>query len=397
MKTKLNRALKVRIYPDTEQKATIDKTIGSCRYVYNHMLERSNKVYERRKKHLSYYDMQNLLPKMKKYLPWLKEADSQALKYACRQLNDAFTRFFKKQCGYPNFKAKKHCSLSYTTTNNSTIDYDSANRRVKLPCLGWLHCSKGKLPDSYRFLRATVSCKNERYFVSVLYETEVDICTAPVDEKQVRELDYKSDGLFVTDQGDTCDMPHWLRKSEKKLSREKRKLSRKIESNISGYKTVNGKRVPVYRKPISDCKNIRKQSLKVALIHEHVANQRLDYLHKKSRELADSCDAVCVEDIDMKALANSNFGNGKATLDNGYGMFRDLLDYKLTERGKRLVRTNRWFPSSQKCSSCETQNPEVKNLKVREWTCPVCGAHHDRDVNAAVNIRAEGLRVLGIT
>ena len=181
------------------------------------------------------------------------------------------------------------------------------------------------------------------------------------------------------------------------MTHEQRELSRKIEANISGYRNIYGKLAPVYKRPLSECKNIQKQIRKVSGVHERIANQRLDYLHKKSHELAENCDAVCVEGLDMKALANSDFGNGKSTMENGYGMFLTMLAYKLAERGKRLIRIDKWFPSSQKCSFCGAQNPEVKNLRIREWTCPECGTRHERDVNAAVNIRAEGLRVLGVT
>ena len=137
-----------------------------------------------------------------------------------------------------------------------------------------------------------------------------------------------------------------------------------------------------------------KQLQKVRNLHEHIANQRLDYLHKESTRLANQYDAILIEDLDMKAIANKGFGNGKATLDNGWGMFTTMLDYKMAERGKCLQKIDRWFPSSQTCSICGCVNEDMKNLNIRKWTCPHCGAEHDRDVNAAINIKQEGLRLL---
>lgn len=154
------RALKMRIYPNDEQKVKIDKTLGTCRFVYNHMLARNQKVYERRKGHLSYSEMQNLLPVMKNYLPWMKEADSQALKHACRQLNTAYDRFFKKKSGFPKFHSKRMNRQAYTTTNKRQIAYDSENREVRLPFLGWMQCSDNRILSNPDFKYATVDRKS---------------------------------------------------------------------------------------------------------------------------------------------------------------------------------------------------------------------------------------------
>ena len=156
---KIIKALKMRTYPNKEQALKIDKTISSCRYVYNHMLARNKKAYERRNEHLSYYDMQNLLPSMKEYLPWLKEADSQALKYACRQVNKAFNGFFKKRTSFPKFHSKRTARQSYTTTSKATIDYNPDERKVKLPLIGWIPCSDNRILKDYEFKQATVSKK----------------------------------------------------------------------------------------------------------------------------------------------------------------------------------------------------------------------------------------------
>lgn len=372
------RALKMRIYPNDEQKAKIDKTLGTCRFVYNHMLARNQKVYERRKEHLSYNEMQNLLPTMKNYLPWMKEADSQALKHACRQLNTAYDRFFKKKSGFPKFHSKRMNRQAYTTTNKRQIAYDSENREVRLPCLGWMQCSDNRILSNPDFKYATVSRQNGKYYVSITYSIEKTVHPVAVSESQALGLDYKSDGLYVDSNGNMAGMPKWFRDSQAKLKKEQRKLRNKVGSQKGETKSHG----------------YLKQLQKVRNLHEHIANQRLDYLQKESTRLADQYDAILIEDLDMKAIANKGFGNGKATFDNGWGMFTTMLDYKMTERGKHLQKIDRWFPSSQTCSNCGCVNEDVKDLSIRKWTCPHCGAEHDRDVNAAINIKQEGLRLL---
>ena len=375
---KITKALKMRIYPNKEQVLKIDKTIDSCRYIYNHMLARNKKAYARRKEHLPYYDMQNLLPNMKEYLPWLKESDSQALKYACRQVNKAFDGFFKKRTNFPKFHSKRTSRQSYTTTNKATIDYNPDERKVKLPFLGWMPCSDNRILKDCDFKQAMVSKKNGKYYVSITYNIEKDVAPAPVSENQALGLDYKSDGLYVDSNGNIAGMPKWFRDSQAKLKKEQRKLRNKVGSQKGETKSHG----------------YLKQLQKVRNLHEHIANQRLDYLHKESTRLADQYDAVLIEDLNMKAIANKGFGNGKATFDNGWGMFTTMLDYKMAERGKRLQKIDRWYPSSQTCSVCGCVNEDVKNLNIRKWTCPHCGAEHDRDVNAALNIKQEGLRLL---
>lgn len=372
------RALKMRIYPSNEQKVKIDKTLGSCRFVYNHMLARNQKVYERRKEHLSYNEMQNLLPVMKSYLPWLKDADSQALKHACRQLNTAYDRFFKKKSDFPKFHNKRMNRQAYTTTNKCQITYDAENREVKLPFLGWMRCSGNRILVNPDFKYATVSRQNGKYYVSITYSIEKTVHPVAVSENQALGLDYKSDGLYVDSDGNIAGMPKWFRDSQVKLKKEQRKLRNKVGSQKGETKSHG----------------YLKQLQKVRNLHEHVANQRLDYLRKKSTRLANKYDAILIEDLNMKAIANKGFGNGKATLDNGWGMFTKMLDYKLKERGKCLQKIDKWYPSSQTCSVCGCVNENLKDLSIRKWICPHCGAEHNRDVNAALNIKQEGLRLL---
>ena len=189
-------------------------------------------------------------------------------------------------------------------------------------------------------------------------------------------MDYKSDGLYTDNNGNCCDMPHYYRNAQEAVKKEQRRLSRKV-GNHKGEKRSG---------------NYIRQQKQLFKKTRHVANQRKDFLHKQSTAIAKQYDAVCVEDLDMKAIANKGFGNGKATLDNGYGMFLTMLDYKLRNRGKQLICIDKWFPSSQICSRC--RHKQKMPLHARTYDCPQCGNRMDRDYNAAVNIRNEGLRIL---
>lgn len=186
-------------------------------------------------------------------------------------------------------------------------------------------------------------------------------------------MDYKSDGLYVDSNGKTADMPHYYRKSDEKLAKSQRKLKHMIIGS----------------------NNYNKQQKRIAKIHRHIANQRKDFLHKESTAIAKQYSCVCVEALNMKAMSNKGFGNGKATLDNGYGMFLNMLCYKLQDRGGYFIKVDKFFPSSQLCHCCGFKNSKLKDLSIRRWDCPACGTKNiDRDINAAQNIKYEGLRLL---
>jgi len=309
----ITKAMKMRIYPSKEQAAKIDATLNSCRFVYNHMLERNTKAYKRRSEHLNYNAMQNLLPKMKRYMTWLSDADSQALKYACRQVDYAFKRFFRKQGGYPNFKSKKNPLQSYTTTNAKSIHYEPG--RVCIPCLGWMKCSDKRALEG-RICYSTISRKRGRYYVSVTYKVENDAHPVYADPDKVIGLDYSSDGLFVSSNGECADMPHFYREAQDSLAKQQRKLSKK-----QGF-----------RKGERRSGRYLKQLQTVQKLQEHVANQRSDFLHKLSAQIANECDAVAVEDLNMQGMSRSlNFGNG--SLDCLYSTIaREALFYGTVER-----------------------------------------------------------------
>lgn len=367
----MNKAFKFRLYPTDEQAVMFAKTFGCCRKVYNLMLADKIDTYNRTR------SFGNQTPAMyKQDYPYLKEVDSLALANVQLHLQAAFKNHFdtkRKRCnGFPKFKSVKHSRKSYTTNNqNGTIVI--YNNAVKLPKIGKVKAVIHRMPDnSWKLKSATVSQDRDgKYYVSVLFEYDKTIQPVSVTELSAVGLDYKSDGLYVDSNGKCCDMPHYYRKSQKILAKAQRRLK---------HKTVGSN-------------NYYKQQKRIAKIHKHTANQRKDFLQKKSTEIANQSDIVCVESLDMKAMSNKSFGNGKATLDNGYGMFLEMLEYKFSERGKQFVKIDKWYPSSQICSCCGMKHAEMKALSVRVMKCK-CGLTLDRDHNAVINIKKEGLRLL---
>lgn len=376
-----HRAFLYRIYPNKEQEQMLQQTFGCVRFVYNHCLERQEKAHNAGEKYLSRTDMNNYCNReLKPAYPFLREVDKFALTNAIFHLDDGYQRMFKKDGGHPKYKSKHRSRRSYTT-NFTNGNIAVGEKFVKLPKLGKVKAViHRKVPETWTLKSATVSQEHDgTYYCSVLFEYESGVKPAkrPADMAETIGLDYKSDGLYVDSDGNICGSPKYYRKAQKRLAKLQKDLSRKKGS----------------RKGEKESNNHKKQKRKVARLHRHIANQRKDFLHKQSTEIANRYDVVCVEDLDMRAMSNSGFGNGKATLDNGYGMFLCMLEYKLKERGKTLVKVGKWYPSSQVCSHCGYQNPEVKALSVRKWECPVCGSQHDRDLNAAENIKEEGLRL----
>jgi putative transposase len=215
------------------------------------------------------------------------------------------------------------------------------------------------------------------YYISVLFEFEAPVCNYVADITNAIGLDYASDGLYVDHNGNKGTNHKFYRESHAKLAKEQRRLSRKVGSKKGATKS----------------KNYLKQLRRVNKIHRHIANQRLDNLHKISTGIANQYDVVCAESLNMRSMSNKGFGNGKATLDNGYGLFLNMLEYKLSDRGKYLVKVDKWFPSSQICHNCGAPHPEMKVVSIRVMDCS-CGYHMNRDQNAALNILQEGLRLL---
>ena len=373
-----NKAIKYRAYPTTEQSVMFAKTFGCCRKVYNLMLSDKIEGYKITGK------FPTVTPaKYKKDYPYLKEVDSLALANKQMDLQAAFRNTFsksrKKNNGFPKFKSAKHSRKAYTTNNQKGTVAIIDNRFIKLPKVGNIKAIIHRIPASNWMIKsATVSQESDgKYYISILFEFTDVVNPYVADKTNAIGLDYASDGLYVDNNGNVGTNHKYYRESHKKLAKAQRRLSRMQGSKKHETKSVN----------------YIKQLHKVNKIHRHIANQRLDNLHKISTEIANQYDVVCVESLNMRSMANHVFGNGKATLDNGYGMFLSMLEYKLSDRNKYLVKVDKWFPSSQICHCCGTLHPEMKDLVIRKMICD-CGLTISRDQNAAINILNEGLRLL---
>ena len=373
-----NRAIKYRVYPTTEQSIMFAKTFGCCRKVYNLMLSDKIDGYKATGK------FPTVTPaKYKNDYPYLREVDSLALANKQMDLQEAFRNTFsksrKKKNGFPKFKSAKHSRKSYTTNNQHGTVAIIDNKYIKLPKIGKVKAVIHRIPDSDWIVKsATVSQESDgKYYISVLFEFENIVSPYVADKNNAVGLDYASNGLYVDSNGNVGTNHKYYRESHDKLAKAQRRLSRMQGSKKHEIKS----------------NNYIKQLRKVNKIHRHIANQRLDNLHKISTKIANSYDVVCVESLNMRSMANHGFGNGKATLDNGYGMFLSMFEYKLSDRNKYLIKVDKWFPSSQICHCCGKIHPEMKNLQIRKMICD-CGLTMNRDQNAAINILREGLRLL---
>ena len=363
----VHKAYKFRIYPDSNQALLIVKTIGCSRFVFNYFLAERSSAYESQKKTLSYNDCSAMLTQLKKELTWLKEVDSTALQSSLRFLDDSFKRFFSRQNDYPRFKSRKNPVQSYTskfTNNNIAIE----GSFLKLPKLGLVRFAKSREVDG-RIISATVSRRpSGKFFVSILAETEVSelpktgiACGVDVGLKDFAVI---SDGSGHTN-------PRFFRSLEAKLAKEQRILSRRVKFSSNWY----------------------KQKLKVARVHEKIANTRADYLHKLSTDIVKNHDIIGMEDLQVSDMLK-NKRLSKAISEVSWSQFKKLLEYKAVWYGKKVITVSKTFASSQLCSACNYQNKAVKNLSVRTWTCPSCNAVHDRDINASINLRNEAIRLL---
>ena len=361
---KKNIAYKFRLYPTNEQEEILSKTFGCCRFIYNKMLEDKINYYKE-----FGIKLKNTPAMYKKEYEFLKEVDSLALSNTQLNLESAYNNFFRKnKIKFPKFKSKKN-KQSYTTNNqNGTIRID--NNSIKLPKIGYIKLKQHRnILDNYILKSATVSkTKSGKYYVSILFEYENQV--QEVIPHSFIGLDYSMHELYVDSNGNKAKYPGFYRKSLEKLKFEQRKLSRMNKGSNNFYKQVK----------------------RIANIYEHITNQRKDFLHKLSRSIVSTCDVVCIEDLNMQSMSQClNFGT--SVHDNGWGMFIRMLEYKLENLGKKLIKIDKFFPSSQTCSYCGYQNKDTKNLSVRDWNCPNCSKHHNRDINAAVNIKKEGIRL----
>ena len=371
----MEKAYKFRIYPDKAQEELIQKTFGCTRYVYNHYLAMRKEKYESDKTTFNYHACSSNLTSHKKDKEWLREVDATALQSSLSDLDIAYQNFFRRvksgdKPGYPRFKSKRDNRKSFKSrvvgSNIRLLD-----GHIRLPKLGNIKCRVSKQIEG-RILSVTVSqTPSGKYFVSVLC-TDVDV--QPMDRTGAMVgVDLGLKELAITsDNQHFANLKHFA-KSQKKLAKLQRRLSRKSKGS----------------------NNRERARIKVARLHEHIANQRLDNAHKMTTSLAREYDLIAIETLIPKNMVK-NHRLAKAISDAAWGEIARQLEYKCNWYGKELVKVDRFYPSSQTCNSCGYKNSDTKNLAVREWDCPKCGAHHDRDVNAAKNILDEGLRTLSV-
>lgn len=367
---KKNKAYKYRIYPNKSQRSLIELNFKCTRAIWNLMLDdRQNeyKEYKQTRKHRKL-----LTPAgFKTQYPFLKAADSLALAYEWLNLKVAFGRFFNHLCRYPRYKSTKIWKESYTTKmvyNNIKL----IGNRLKLPKIDGIKVKLHRtIPASHRIKSVTISKDSaNRYYASILAEYETDI--KPCIVNSAIGLDYSMPRMFISSDSHTKvddTQIHDYRKAENRLSFLKRRLSKKQKGS----------------------NRYLKYKARVARFESHLSNKRKDYAHKLSRFLASHYDLVSVEDLNMKAMSRA-FHFGKSIADNGWGQFLGFLKYKLEDRGKKLVRISKWYPSSKRCHNCGYINHGL-TLKDRAWICPSCHKTIDRDYNAALNIRDEGMRL----
>lgn len=373
----MNKAYKYRLYPNPEQTILIQKTFGCVRFLYNQMLADRKAVY------MQYKEDKAVLKQQKYFLPahykkeyeWLKEVDSLALANAQINLNTAYNNFFRdKSVGFPKFKSKHHDRKSYTTNNQKGTIRLTDNKTIRLPKLKDVQIKLHRqLPQECVIKSATISqTSTGKYYISILIEIETEIKPVIPTPEKTLGLDYSSKSLYIDSEAINADYPQFYRQTEAKLKKAQRNLSKREKGS----------------------KNREKQRQKVAKLHEKVANQRKDFLHKLSRQITNANDAIAIEDLNMRGMAQG-LKLAKSTNDNGFGMLRKFLAYKLVEQGKHLVIIDKWYPSSKLCRFCKHENKEL-TLSDRTWVCKHCGAAIERDINAAINLKDEGCRLLGI-
>ena len=372
------KGYKYRIYPNEEQVIQIEKTFGCCRFVYNQLLAKKIDLYKNEQKSMSKTDCNNYCNRiLKKEYEWLKEVDKFALTNSIYNLDEAYKNFFRRvkqgndKVGFPKFKSKKNHYYSYKTNftnNNIKVDFD--NNKVQLPKLKWVKC---KLHRKFtgKILFVTISkTPSNKYFISFNVECEHEIL--PKNNNAVG-IDLGIKDLLITSDGEVINNEKLTYKYEKKLAKLQRQFARKKKGS----------------------NNWNKQRIKIARLHEKITNIRKDNLHKISYTLVKENQFIFSEDLNIKGMVK-NHNLAKSIHDCSWYELTRQISYKSEWNERVYKKVDRYYSSSQLCSKCGYKNVNTKNLNVREWICPICGTHDDRDINASINILNKGLKILNI-
>ncbi len=364
------RAYKYRIYPNCKQQSQIRQICGCCRFVFNYFLSMRKNTYAEELLTVSYSQCSYELTSLKQYYSWLLDADSTALQSALKDLDEAYQHFFQGHNRYPRFKSKRKTVQSYTSKNNNN-SIRMTERHIRLPKLGLVR-TKASRPLGGAIINATVSYTSTgKYYVSVLCECpEPEVLTGGIPVGIDLGL---RDFTVISDRLTHIENPEPLSKLQKRLAREQRSLSRKTKGS----------------------NRYRKQKRRIAACHEKVANYRRNFHHQLSTMLVRTYSLIAAEDLDVRQLLQDNLHtDSRRIADSGWDSFLRMLEYKSAWYGRKLIRVDRYFPSSQICHVCGHQNHEVKTKRLTYWNCSNCGSHHQRDENASINILNEGLRIL---
>ena len=378
-------AVKCRIYPDENQIILIHKTVGCARLIYNLMLS-------------DFYN-NNLLKTPAKYkeeYPFLKEVDSLALANSQIHLQQAFRNYKKNKDHFqkPTYKKKSRSRLSYTTSNDKN-NIRIENNRLILPKFRPGIKIKVHRPIDGVIKSVTIEQVPSGYYTaSILFEVPDSQEKTVLSKGNAVGIDLGLTHLAIMSNNKKYENPKHFNELQRKLRKEQKVLSRRFEQNVKEriYDEDGNCTEIIYKKPLRECKNYQKQRRKVAKIHNKIKNKRSDNLHKVSTEIIKNHDYIALETLKVKNLMK-NRKLSKSIADVGWSKFINMLKYKAERNGKLVVQIEQWFPSSQICSHC-CHNDGKKTLNIREWTCPNCHTYHDRDVNAAINIRNKGLEMI---